>query len=354
MTKYEQAVESINRSYQNKDITKAERDEKLKKAEKFKEPNEKPELKKEAKVLKNKTGTKAVNIKTDATGQLRAFYVQIYNGEEQVLESKDFSNIEKAEEWANKKLNDSPEPKKEESKPKESKNNKIVKDFLTGSEASFEKVVTHPRIDQVLEVIRLEYAISPKTDLQIIKVGNQILFEKEGEILPDFKALETSKGYEVYSLKTESVNKLEKSLREPQKESKPEPKEKPKAQKAKGTGNALIDDCKDKIKVFQQEQKEKKAEIVRKELIAQASTPEKKQEIEEMTVSEVLQKANPKPRIDVLSKERIKALAKQNISNRLKKLAKKEQIEVSEEDLDEISEKTYNVLDEQIDRLFKK
>jgi len=54
--------------------------------------------------LRNTTGTKAVNISTDGTGMVRAMYVQIYNGEEQVLESKDYSTIKGAEKWAKKKL----------------------------------------------------------------------------------------------------------------------------------------------------------------------------------------------------------------------------------------------------------
>lgn len=55
--------------------------------------------------LKNNTGSKAVNISKDATGKIRAMYVQIYNNEQQVLESKTFSTIKNAEKWANKILN---------------------------------------------------------------------------------------------------------------------------------------------------------------------------------------------------------------------------------------------------------
>jgi hypothetical protein len=55
--------------------------------------------------LKNTTGSKAVNISTDATGNVRAMYVQIYNQEQQVLQSKTFANIKNAEKWANKILN---------------------------------------------------------------------------------------------------------------------------------------------------------------------------------------------------------------------------------------------------------
>lgn len=55
--------------------------------------------------LRNATGTKAVNISTDATGTVRAMYVQIYNGHEQVLEAKSYSTIKRAEKWAQTMLN---------------------------------------------------------------------------------------------------------------------------------------------------------------------------------------------------------------------------------------------------------
>ena len=55
--------------------------------------------------LKNTTGSKAVNITTDANGNVRAMYVQIYNSEQQVLQAKTFSTTKKAESWANKMLN---------------------------------------------------------------------------------------------------------------------------------------------------------------------------------------------------------------------------------------------------------
>jgi hypothetical protein len=55
--------------------------------------------------IKNTTGTKAVNISTDATGTVIAMYVQIYKGEEQVLESKSYSTEKRALKWAKSKLN---------------------------------------------------------------------------------------------------------------------------------------------------------------------------------------------------------------------------------------------------------
>jgi len=56
-------------------------------------------------ILKNTTGTKAVKITKDTTGTIRAMYIQIYNGAEQVLESKSYSTIKKAQKWATKILN---------------------------------------------------------------------------------------------------------------------------------------------------------------------------------------------------------------------------------------------------------
>lgn len=55
------------------------------------------------KTIKNTTGSKAVNIKNN-NGTFIAMYVQIYNGQEQVLESKDFANQKNAERWANRIL----------------------------------------------------------------------------------------------------------------------------------------------------------------------------------------------------------------------------------------------------------
>jgi hypothetical protein len=54
--------------------------------------------------LINQTGSKAVNIKQNMTSFI-AMYVQIYAGQEQVLESKDFSTFKKAFKWAETKLN---------------------------------------------------------------------------------------------------------------------------------------------------------------------------------------------------------------------------------------------------------
>ena len=55
--------------------------------------------------IKSQSGKKAVNITTDATGNVRAMYVQFNENEEQVLESKTFVNTKNAEKWANKILN---------------------------------------------------------------------------------------------------------------------------------------------------------------------------------------------------------------------------------------------------------
>ena len=55
--------------------------------------------------FKNTTGSKAVNISIDGTGNVRAMHVQIYNGEQQVLQAKTFTTVKNAEKWAKKILN---------------------------------------------------------------------------------------------------------------------------------------------------------------------------------------------------------------------------------------------------------
>jgi hypothetical protein len=55
--------------------------------------------------ISNNNGTKAVKISTDATGSVRAMYIQVYNGDQQVLQSKTFSTVKNAEKWAAKILN---------------------------------------------------------------------------------------------------------------------------------------------------------------------------------------------------------------------------------------------------------
>lgn len=52
----------------------------------------------------NATKTKAVNITTSATGTVNACFVQIYQGEQDLIEMKQFANTKNAEKWATKKL----------------------------------------------------------------------------------------------------------------------------------------------------------------------------------------------------------------------------------------------------------
>jgi hypothetical protein len=54
--------------------------------------------------LTNQTGSKAVNIKSNMSSFI-AMYVQIYNGEQQALESKCFATEKKAIKWSETKLN---------------------------------------------------------------------------------------------------------------------------------------------------------------------------------------------------------------------------------------------------------
>jgi len=55
--------------------------------------------------ITNTTGSKAVNIRVSATGTVSAIYVQIYNGEQKVLQAKTFAGIFNAEKWAKKIIN---------------------------------------------------------------------------------------------------------------------------------------------------------------------------------------------------------------------------------------------------------
>ena len=48
----------------------------------------------------NTSKSKAVKISIDGTGAIRAMYVQIYMGLEQVLQSKTFTSKKYAEKWA--------------------------------------------------------------------------------------------------------------------------------------------------------------------------------------------------------------------------------------------------------------
>jgi len=58
--------------------------------------------------LFNTSGSKKVNILIDNNYDkpiFRSLYVQVYNGEEQVLDSKEYYSLKMATKWANKKLN---------------------------------------------------------------------------------------------------------------------------------------------------------------------------------------------------------------------------------------------------------
>jgi hypothetical protein len=55
--------------------------------------------------LSNTTGSKKVKIIKDASGIIRACFVQVYKNEEDLIELKSFANEKNAEKWAKKKLN---------------------------------------------------------------------------------------------------------------------------------------------------------------------------------------------------------------------------------------------------------
>jgi hypothetical protein len=52
----------------------------------------------------NTSGSKSVNISVDALGMVRVFYIQNYNGEQQVLQAKTFKTFRSAERYAKKIL----------------------------------------------------------------------------------------------------------------------------------------------------------------------------------------------------------------------------------------------------------
>jgi hypothetical protein len=53
--------------------------------------------------ITNQSGSKLVNIRKNMDG-FSAMYCQVYNGEQQVLESKQYASEKRAISWANKKL----------------------------------------------------------------------------------------------------------------------------------------------------------------------------------------------------------------------------------------------------------
>ena len=55
--------------------------------------------------LKNTTGSKLVNITNPSPMTFIAMYAQVYNGEQDVLQSKTFTTLKGATKWANNILN---------------------------------------------------------------------------------------------------------------------------------------------------------------------------------------------------------------------------------------------------------
>lgn len=65
-----------------------------------------PKHQKTMKRITNSKGNKAVVLRQDASKtRVYAFYVQIFEDEEQVLIAKDFANYKNAEKWAAKIIN---------------------------------------------------------------------------------------------------------------------------------------------------------------------------------------------------------------------------------------------------------
>ena len=55
------------------------------------------------KTLSNESGSKVVNI-TERSGLFTCMYCDVYQGEQQVLDSKQYRSMKAATKWANKKL----------------------------------------------------------------------------------------------------------------------------------------------------------------------------------------------------------------------------------------------------------
>ena len=150
--------------------------------------------------------------------------------------------------------------------------------------------------------------------------------------------------------KAEKLQLAEKLKKEktPKKQTNKEKPEKPQPKAA-----TEIDKCKEMIAQFKARQRAEKVEQARKELIAKAETPEKKEEIKQLPDNEVLAKANPKPRIDVFSKEKIKSLVLKNIENRQKNIPKTQKKTISEDKIKQVVNELYQELDKKIDKLLK-
>jgi len=124
------------------------------------------------------------------------------------------------------------------------------------------------------------------------------------------------------------------------------------AKEAKTPIQNSIEECKKALSEFQAKQKTIKAEKIRKELLTNAS-PEEATKIQKLSTTELLAKANPKPRIDVFSKEKIESLVLKNIQNRQKNIPKTQKITISEDKIKQVVNELYKELDKRIDKLLK-
>lgn len=148
----------------------------------------------------------------------------------------------------------------------------------------------------------------------------------------------------------EKLQKAEK-LKEKEQEGKKVLTEKPKAQNKAQNIDSSIAKCKQTLDQFNAKKRAEKAEQARKELLAKAETPEQKEKINNLSDSEILAKANPKPRIDVLSKKELQRLVEKNLKTKLANLKKDKK--VLEEDIKKIANTLYEQLDKLTDKLLK-
>lgn len=154
-----------------------------------------------------------------------------------------------------------------------------------------------------------------------------------------------------------SAEEREQKLQKAEKLKQQKPKEKkektPAEPKPKKEIAPEIAQCRAVIERFNAKKRAEKAEEARKELLAKAETPEKKEEIKNLSDSEVLAKLNPRPRIDVLTKKELKRLAEKNLKTKLANIPKKDKKDISEENIKEIVNTLYEQLDKLTDKFLR-
>ena len=81
------------------------------------------------------------------------------------------------------------------------------------TKADFTLQVIHNRMDEIMQIIGIEYMISKQDKVQAANVNGNIYIIKNGEILVGHKVVAENGRYSLYELTTKSLNELEASLR---------------------------------------------------------------------------------------------------------------------------------------------